>query len=215
MKLAHAIFTAALAAAYSQLPAIAQSTVPAEISIAPSGPTVVMDTTVGRINCDLFLKQAPKAVGHFVALAEGKEDWTNSANGQKQHNRPLYNGTIFHRVIPGYMIQGGDPSGTGQGDPGFRFKDEFDQNLSFDRPGRLAMANSGPNTNGSQFFITIAKAEPLNGHHTIFGQCDVSSLFIVRAIAGVPRDANDRPLTPVVLKKITIVREGQPMPANR
>ncbi len=206
MKLEHALL-AALAAACSLLPAIAQQ--PADAPVAPSGPTVVMDTTIGRITCDLFGKQVPKTVAHFTALAEGKEDWTNSVTGAKMHNRPLYNGTIFHRVIPGYMIQGGDPTGTGHGGPGFQFKDEFDPSLTFDRPGRLAMANSGPNTNGSQFFITVAKAEPLNRHHTIFGQCDAASLFIVRAIAGVKRDSNDRPLEPVILKKVTIVREGQ------
>jgi len=184
---------AVLAAAYSLLPAIAQQ------------PTAIIDTSMGRITCELFPKQAPKAVAHFIALAEGKEDWTNSATGAKMHNRPLYNGTVFHRVIAGYLIQGGDPTGTGKGGPGFSFKDEFDPDLTFDRPGRLAMANSGPNSNGSQFFITIAKAEPLNRHHTIFGQCDAASMFIVRAIAGVKRDGNDKPLTPVVLKKVSIV----------
>ena len=169
-------------------------------------PTAIIETSFGRITCELFPAQAPKAVAHFVALAEGTEDWTNSATGAKMHNRPLYSGTTFHRVVPGYMIQGGDPTGTGKGGPGFTFRDEFDSTLTFDRPGRLAMANSGPNTNGSQFFITIAKAEPLNNHHTIFGQCDQAGLFIVRAIAGVKRDSNDRPLEPVVIKKITIAR---------
>jgi peptidyl-prolyl cis-trans isomerase A (cyclophilin A) len=187
------ILTAALAGAFSFLPVIAQQ------------PTAIIDTSIGRITCELFPSQAPKAVGHFIALSQGTEDWTNSATGVNMHDHPLYNGTTFHRVIPGYMIQGGDPTGTGKGGPGFSFKDEFDPDLTFDRPGRLAMANSGPNSNGSQFFITIAKTELLNHHHTIFGQCDAASMFIVRAIAGVKRDSNDRPLEPVTLKKITIV----------
>jgi peptidyl-prolyl cis-trans isomerase A (cyclophilin A) len=196
MKL-HRAFLAASFAASTLVSAIAQQ------------PTAIIDTSIGRITCELFDKQAPRTVAHFIALAQGTEDWTNSATGAKYHNRPLYNGTTFHRVIPGYMIQGGDPTGTGKGGPGFSFKDEFDPDLTFDRPGRLAMANSGPNTNGSQFFITIAKADPLNHHHTIFGQCDASSLFVVRAIAGVKRNSNDKPLVPVALKKITIIREGQ------
>jgi peptidyl-prolyl cis-trans isomerase A (cyclophilin A) len=209
MKLARTLI-AALAAALSLSPAFAQQ--PDEVPTAPSGPTAVFDTSLGRITCELFPQQAPKSVAHFTALAQGTEDWTNSATGAKQHNRPLYSGTIFHRVIPGYMIQGGDPTGTGHGGPGFSFRDEIVPTLTFDRPGRLAMANSGPNTNGSQFFITVAKAEPLNGHHTIFGQCDASSLFVVRAIAGVKRNSSDKPLTPVVLKKVTIVHPGQPLP---
>jgi len=110
------------------------------------------------------------------------------------------------------MIQGGDPTGTGMGDPGYSFADEFDPNLKFDRPGRLAMANSGPNTNGSQFFITEVPTESLNHVHTIFGQCDESSIEVVKTIARVQRNRDDKPLTPVVLKKVTIVREGQPMP---
>ena len=110
------------------------------------------------------------------------------------------------------MIQGGDPTGTGTGDPGYQFEDEFDPNLNFDQPGRLAMANSGPNTNGSQFFITEVPTPHLNQHYTIFGQCDAASLEVVKAIARVQRDSSDKPLTPVVLKKVTIVREGQPLP---
>ena len=213
MKLARVLLTAVFTAALSVSLAMAQQ--PDEIPTTPSGPTAVFDTSMGRITCELFNNQAPKAVAHFIALAQGTEDWANPATGQKNHNRPLYNGTVFHRVIPGYMIQGGDPTGTGRGGPGFRFKDEIDSSLTFDRPGRLAMANSGPNTNGSQFFITMAKAEPLNGHHTIFGQCDAASLFVVRAIAGVPRTRSDRPLAPVVLKKVTITRPGQPLPPSR
>jgi peptidyl-prolyl cis-trans isomerase A (cyclophilin A) len=148
-------------------------------------------------------------------LAEGTRDWTDPATGKKQHNKPLYYGTIFHRVIPGFMIQGGDPLGTGTGDPGYQFEDEFDPNLGFDVPGRLAMANSGPNTNGSQFFITEVPTPHLNHHHTIFGQCDASSLDVVKAIARVPADGENKPLTPVVIKNVTILRvEGQPLPPD-
>jgi peptidyl-prolyl cis-trans isomerase A (cyclophilin A) len=115
-------------------------------------------------------------------------------------------------VIPEFMIQGGDPTGTGTGDPGFSFNDEFNPNLNFDRAGRLAMANSGPNTNGSQFFITEQGYDSLSGHYTLFGQCDDASVAVVKAIARVPRDSSDKPLTPVVLKKMTIVPEGQELP---
>jgi peptidyl-prolyl cis-trans isomerase A (cyclophilin A) len=178
----------------------------------PNGPTVVMDTSMGRITCQFFQRQAPKAVANFIALAEGTKDWTDPATKKKQHNKPYYNGTIFHRVIPEFMIQGGDPVGTGEGDPGYAFEDEFDPNLGFDQPGRLAMANAGPNTNGSQFFITEVPTEHLNNIHTIFGQCDEASLLLVKAIARVQADGSEKPLTPVVLKKVTIVREGQPLP---
>jgi peptidyl-prolyl cis-trans isomerase A (cyclophilin A) len=128
------------------------------------------------------------------------------------HHKPLYDGTTFHRVIPEFMIQGGDPVGNGSGDPGYSCADEFDPNLNFDVPGRLAMANSGPNTNGSQFFITEQGYDSLNQHYTLFGQCDESSVSVVKAIARVQRDGNDKPLVPVVLKKVTIVPEGQPLP---
>jgi len=170
-----------------------------------------MDTSMGRITCQFYQKQAPKAVANFIALAEGTQEWTDPTTHQK-HHKPYFNGTIFHRVIPGFMIQGGDPTGTGMGDPGYAFRDEFDPNLNFDKPGRLAMANSGPNTNGSQFFITEQGYDSLNQHYTLFGQCDDASVDVVKAITGVPRDGNDKPLTPVVLKKVTIVREGQPLP---
>jgi peptidyl-prolyl cis-trans isomerase A (cyclophilin A) len=179
----------------------------------PNGPTVVMDTSMGRITCQFFQQQAPKAVANFIALAEGTKDWTDPVTNKKQSNKPYFDGIIFHRVIPEFMIQGGDPTGTGMGGPGYAFEDEFDPNLNFDRPGRLAMANSGPNTNGSQFFITEKAQESLNQRFTLFGQCDEASVAVVKAIARVERDSNDKPLTPVVLKKVTIVREGQTLPA--
>jgi peptidyl-prolyl cis-trans isomerase A (cyclophilin A) len=183
-----------------------------EASTVPNGPFVVMDTSMGRITCQFYQKEAPKAVANFIGLAEGTKDWTDPTTKKVQHHKPYYDGTIFHRVIPEFMIQGGDPTGTGTGDPGYAFDDEFDPGLNFDRPGRLAMANSGPNTNASQFFITEQAADFLDQHYTLFGQCDDASVAVVKAIARVERDSNDRPLTPVTLKKVTIVHEGQPMP---
>jgi peptidyl-prolyl cis-trans isomerase A (cyclophilin A) len=229
MKLTPSLLIPALAAAFaasSAFPALAQqSAKPAEdlpdapqataaALIHPNGPTVVMDTSMGRITCQFYQRQAPKAVANFIALAEGTKDWVDPATNKKQHGKPYYDGTIFHRVIPEFMIQGGDPTGTGRGDPGYAFDDEFDPNLNFDQPGKLAMANSGPNTNGSQFFITELPFESGNRHYTLFGQCDEASVLVVKSIARVQRDDQDKPLTPVVLKKVTIVREGQPMPAS-
>jgi peptidyl-prolyl cis-trans isomerase A (cyclophilin A) len=180
----------------------------------PNGPTVVMDTSMGRITCQFYEKQVPVAVANFIALAEGTKSWTDPTTKKVQRHKPFYDGTIFHRVIPEFMVQGGDPTGTGMGDPGFAFNDEFDPDLNFDQPGRLAMANSGPNTNGSQFFITEQAYDALNQHYTLFGQCDESSVLVVKTIARVERDGQDKPVTPVVLKKVTIVREGQPLPPN-
>jgi peptidyl-prolyl cis-trans isomerase A (cyclophilin A) len=185
----------------------------AQVSPQPTGPTAVFDTSMGRMTCKLFSKEAPKTVANFIGLAEGTKDWTNPAMPhQKMHDKPLYNGTAFHRVIPGFMIQGGDPLGTGEGDPGYTVPDEFVPNLNFDVAGRLAMANSGPNTDGSQFFITEAPQPHLNQHYTIFGQCDPHSVLVAQSIAEVERDENNKPLEPVVLKKVTIVQNGQPMP---
>lgn len=185
----------------------------AQVSPQPTGPTAVFDTSMGRMTCKLFSKEAPKTVANFIGLAEGTKDWTNPAMPhEKMHDKPLYNGTLFHRVIPGFMIQGGDPLGTGEGDPGYTVPDEFVPNLNFDVAGRLAMANSGPNTDGSQFFITEAPQPHLNQHYTIFGQCDPHSVLVAQSIAEVERDENNKPLEPVVLKKVTIVQNGQPMP---
>ena len=183
MKSTRALFVPALlvafaAAAFAQqstptkpaddLPDAPQAT--AAAMIHPNGPSVVMDTSMGRITCQFFQRQAPKAVANFIGLAQGTIDWTDPTTKKKQHHKPYYDNTIFHRVIPEFMIQGGDPTGTGMGDPGFAFDDEVDPNLNFDQPGRLAMANSGPNTNGSQFFITEQAYDSLNGHYTLFGQ---------------------------------------------
>ena len=185
----------------------------APVTVAPNGPRAVMDTSMGRITCQFFQKQAPIAVANFIGLATGAKDWTNPVTHQAERHKPLYDGTIFHRVIPEFMIQGGDPTGTGYGDPGFKFGLEVDPNLNFDVPGRLAMAHSAePNSNGSQFFITEVAYPTLDQQYTIFGQCDDPSVDVVRTIARVPRDPNDKPLTPVVLKKVTIVPEGQPLP---
>ena len=170
-------------------------------------PTAVFTTTVGTLRCKLFEKETPVTVKNFIDLATGAKDWKNPVSHATKHNTPLYDGTIFHRVIPNFMIQGGDPAGNGTGDPGYSFKDEFVSTLTFDRPGRLAMANSGPNTNGSQFFITEVPTPHLNGKHTIFGQCDDASVVLVKQIARMAVDpSNDRPFRPVKITKLTIVR---------
>jgi peptidyl-prolyl cis-trans isomerase A (cyclophilin A) len=182
------------------------------VSPQPAGPTVVFDTSMGRMTCKLFSKEAPNTVANFIGLAEGTKDWTDPATHRKMHDKPLYDGTTFHRVIPDFMIQGGDPMGTGMGDPGYYINDEFDPNLNFDVAGRLAMANSGPNTDGSQFFITVAPYDSLDQHYTIFGQCDPHSVLVAQSITDVERDTHDKPLAPVILKKVAIVPDGQPMP---
>ena len=169
-------------------------------------PKAIFDTTSGKITCTLFPDKAPMTVDNFIGLANGTKDWTNPASKAKKHGVPLYDGTIFHRVIPGFMIQGGDPMGNGAGDPGYSFKDEF-SDLRFDRPGRLAMANSGPNTNGSQFFITAVPTPHLNNRHTIFGQCE--NLDVVQKIISAPTGANDRPLNPTRINHITIAKAGE------
>jgi peptidyl-prolyl cis-trans isomerase A (cyclophilin A) len=180
--------------------------------IHPNGPTVVFDTSMGRITCQFFEKEAPKTVANFIGLADGTKEWTDPTTHKKMRHKPLFDGTTFHRVIPGFMIQGGDPTGTGMGDPGYQFEDEFNPDLNFDVPGRLAMANSGPNTDGSQFFITEQAYDSLNQHYSLFGQCDEDGVAVVKAIARVERDADDKPTTPVILRKVTIVKEGAPIP---
>lgn len=178
-------------------------------------PIAIIDTTVGKMTCTLFPKQAPIGVANFIGLSTGTKDWTNPATKAKKHGVPLYDGTIFHRVIPAFMIQGGDPEGTGRGDPGYKFKNETSPDLNFDRPGRLAYANAGPDTNGSQFFITEVPYPSLNGGYTIFGQCDDASLELVKQIARTASDpSNNRPLRPVKINHITIVKAAGATPAK-
>jgi len=169
------------------------------------GTYAVFDTSEGTIVCRLFEKEAPKTVANFVELAEGKREWKHPVSGKKSTDR-LYDGTIFHRVIPDFMIQGGDPAGTGMGGPGYQFADETQGSPhKFDKPGKLAMANAGPNTNGSQIFITLAPTQWLTGKHTIFGEV-VEGQDIVNKISAVPRGRNDRPNKDVVLKSVVIER---------
>jgi peptidyl-prolyl cis-trans isomerase A (cyclophilin A) len=161
-----------------------------------------LKTSKGDIVVRLFPKHAPKTVENFVGLATGKKEWRDPATNQMKRE-PLYDGTVFHRVIPGFMIQGGDPLGQGIGGPGYKFEDEFQSGRVFDKPGILAMANSGPNTNGSQFFITVSEPRHLDNRHTIFGEV-IRGYDVVQAIAETPRDRRDKPLEPVVLEKVTI-----------
>jgi peptidyl-prolyl cis-trans isomerase A (cyclophilin A) len=169
--------------------------------------TAVIDTTVGKMTCTLFPDKAPIGVANFIGLANGSKDWKNPVSHATKHNTPLYDGTIFHRVIPDFMIQGGDPAGNGTGDPGYKFKNEVSSDLLFDKPGRMAYANSGPDTNGSQFFITEVAVPHLNGNYTIFGQCDEATVTLVKQIARMARDpSNDKPFRPVKIVHVSIVR---------
>lgn len=189
--------------------AAAQGTAPTKPPVhhAASGPpSAIIETTAGDMHCTLFPDKAPIGVKNFIGLATGKKDWKNPVSGVTKHGVPLYDGTIFHRVIPGFMIQGGDPKGDGTGDPGYAFKNETSSDLLFDRPGRLAYANAGPGTNGSQFFITEVATPHLNGGYTIFGQCDDATVALVKQIATMARDPmNDRPFRPVKITHIKIV----------
>jgi peptidyl-prolyl cis-trans isomerase A (cyclophilin A) len=166
--------------------------------------TAILHTSLGDIRMDLFAHQAPKTVKNFVGLSDGTLEWTDPRTG-KPGQGALYTDVIFHRVIRGFMIQGGDPTGTGRGGPGYRFGDEFHPELVFDRPYLLAMANAGPGTNGSQFFITVGKTPHLNRKHTIFGEvADQPSRDVVDAIATTPVGPGDRPVTDVVITSVTI-----------
>jgi peptidyl-prolyl cis-trans isomerase A (cyclophilin A) len=176
----------------------------AAFAAAAAQPTAVIETTAGKLNCTLFPDVAPIGVANFIGLSNGTKDWTSPVTHQKKHGVPLYDGTIFHRVIPNFMIQGGDPAGNGSGDPGYVFKNETSPDLKFDRPGRLAYANSGPDTNGSQFFITEVPYPSLNGGYTLFGQCDDASVTLVKEIARMGRDSEDKPYRPVKIVHITI-----------
>jgi len=170
---------------------------------APTQPTATIETSMGNIHCTLFPDKAPNTVANFIGLATGRKPWTDPKTGQMVKGKPLYDGTTFHRVIPNFMIQGGDPEGTGVGGPGYKFNDET-SDLKFDVPGRLAMANSGPNTNGSQFYITEVATPWLDGKYNLFGQCE--DLDIVKKIARVETGPNNKPLTPVIIKHIAVVQ---------
>lgn len=180
---------------------------------AAAEPTAIINTTAGKMTCTLFPNKAPIGVANFIGLATGTKDW-KTPSGATKHGVPLYDGTIFHRVIPEFMIQGGDPAGTGSGpDPVKQFKNETSKDLLFDKAGRLAYANAGPNTNSSQFFITEVpftgqQAGMLNGNYTIFGQCDEPSVELVKQIARMSRDSNDKPYRPIKITHITIQKAG-------
>jgi peptidyl-prolyl cis-trans isomerase A (cyclophilin A) len=165
-------------------------------------PTATFETTMGSFTVRLMPEHAPKTVENFVSLATGDKEWTDPRDGNRK-TEPLYDGTIFHRVIPDFMIQGGDPRGTGTGGPGYTFEDEVSDGPSFDRPGLLAMANAGPNTNGSQFFVTVTPTPWLTGKHTIFGEV-VDGYDVVEQISKTSTEAQDRPTTDVVLQRVTI-----------
>jgi peptidyl-prolyl cis-trans isomerase A (cyclophilin A) len=172
--------------------------------IAGNGPlTATIETSMGAFHCELFADKTPMTVANFVGLATGKKAWTNPKTGAVEKGKPYFDGLIFHRVIPGFMIQGGDPLGQGIGGPGYQFGDEVNNGLVM-KPGTLAMANAGPGTNGSQFFITETGPEWLNNKHTIFGQC--KDVALVKQITGVPRAPNDRPNTPVTITKVTFAK---------
>jgi peptidyl-prolyl cis-trans isomerase A (cyclophilin A) len=179
---------------------------------AATKPTAIIKTTAGDLTCTLFPDKAPIGVANFIGLASGTKDWKNPVSGATKHGVPLYDGTIFHRVIPGFMIQGGDPAGTGSGaDPVQTFKNEVSPDLLFDQPGRLAYANAGRDTNSSQFFVTEVaftgqQGRMLNGNYTIFGQCDEAAVTLVKQIAAMSRDANDKPFRPVKIIHISIIR---------
>jgi peptidyl-prolyl cis-trans isomerase A (cyclophilin A) len=187
----------ALAAPLAAAPAKSAKTKP-----APLPKTAVLVTTKGDIVVKLFPDKAPKTVANFVGLARGTKEWIDPETG-KPGKGSYYVNVPIHRVIPGFMMQSGDRTGTGRGGPGYTFEDEFSPSLRFDKPGKLAMANAGPGTNGSQFFITVAPTPHLNDRHTIFGEV-VKGQQVAVAITEAPRDANDRPLTPITLKKIIL-----------
>ena len=181
-------------------------------SAASARPKAVFHTSMGDFTCELFPDKSPKTVENFIGLAKGTKTWTHPGTRQVMSNTPLYSGTIFHRTIPGFMIQGGCPLGTGTGDPGYRFADEVND-LKFNKPGLLAMANSGPNTNGSQFFVTVSNPDWLNGKHTIFGEV-VSGMDIVEKIVTNPGDRRSgKPDKPVTLTSVEIIDDKAPASA--
>jgi peptidyl-prolyl cis-trans isomerase A (cyclophilin A) len=205
--LLHLAVAAALAASLGPAFAPARDTartqapVTKETTLTP-GTYARFTTSEGEFTVRLFEDRAPKTVANFTGLAEGT---TDPATGKPGQGKPFYDGLIFHRIIAGFMIQGGDPQGDGRGGPGYMFPDEFDPKLVFDRAGLLAMANRGPNTNGSQFFVTLAPTEWLNGKHTIFGEV-VEGMDVIGKIGSVRTGPGDRPVTPVVLNRVGILR---------
>ena len=169
-----------------------------------AGTYAIFETTQGDIVVRLLEKEAPQTVENFVGLAEGTKEFINERTGKKE-KRPFYDGLIFHRVIPQFMIQGGCPEGSGRGGPGYRFADEFHPSLTHSKAGKLSMANAGPGTNGSQFFITVAATPWLDNKHTIFGEV-VEGQDVADRISKVPRDSSDRPKTPVTINRLRIER---------
>ena len=172
----------------------------------PAGTYAIFETSQGNIVIKLLDKEAPKTVENFVGLAEGTKEFTNEKTGKKE-KRPFYDGLVFHRVIPDFMIQGGCPQGSGMGGPGYKFADEFHPSLKHAKPGKLSMANSGPNTNGSQFFITVAPTPWLDNRHTIFGEV-VEGQDVANKISTLPRDRNDRPNATVTINHVKIERQA-------
>lgn len=225
------ILALASIAAIAQPAAAAPQSANSKTSTTTPGepPTAIIHTTAGDMKCVLFPDKAPKTVQNFIELAMGTKDWTNPSSGKTEHNVPLYDGTVFHRVIPGFVIQGGDPTGTGNGGPGYKFEDELVPDLLYDKPGRLAMANSGANTNGSQFFITEEPLPNLNPCFeeagctrsgftlskglgwTIFGQCDDATVELAKKTAQGPcrgqvcSGTNSHPDSPVKITHIEIL----------
>jgi peptidyl-prolyl cis-trans isomerase A (cyclophilin A) len=201
----------------SKEPAKAPAAAPAEDTVRPptaadlaeytkdlsgNGPLMAaIDTSMGTFHCELFGDKAPLTVANFVGLATGKKPWQNPSGGAIERGKRFFDGLTFHRVIPGFMIQGGDPQGVGTGGPGYEFVNEVSNGLVM-KPGTLAMANAGPDTNGSQFFITESAPSQLNNHYSIFGEC--KEVDLVKKIAGVPRDPRDKPNSPVTITKVTI-----------
>jgi peptidyl-prolyl cis-trans isomerase A (cyclophilin A) len=196
-------------------------------------PVAHIHTTVGDLTCTLDPKQAPETVKNFIQLAQGTKPYTDPRTGQQVTKKPYYNGVIFHRVIPSFMVQTGDPTGTGEGGPGYKFNDELTPEMHFDKGGKLAMANSGPNTNGSQFFVTEgptpfldpcleengcqrgSRMVPKNLGYTLFGQCDDTSVALVKQIARLPRNSQDKPDTPPSITGITFTDAAAPTTAAK